>query len=189
MGSARRDDDAFSSERIRGTEFAHNGIGDLRDLGQAPFIHVAACEVSPTGPYDANAARAYRADILLRRGGFPHVHIHRGRNDDGPRCSEKRCRHEVVGDSVGHLGDDVRRCGRYDDAISLFGERDMVDGVRGVIEEPDGNFLMGQSSEGGGSYELRGMLGHEHLNPCALLLEDAYELACFVGGDAAGNTD
>ena len=95
MGSARRDDDAFPSERIRGAEFADDGVGDLRDLGQAPFINVAACEVSPTGPYDANAARAYRADILLRRGGFPHIHIHRGRNDDGPRCSEKRCRHEV----------------------------------------------------------------------------------------------
>ena len=81
-----------------------------------------------------DTALAQRGHVGLRRRRLPHAVVHSGCDHDESRRRKQRGGDEVIGDAVGHLGDDIGRRGRHDHQIGLLRKRDMVDGVRRVVK-------------------------------------------------------
>ena len=91
------------------------------------------------------------------------------------------------GVAVGHLGDDIGRRGRHDHQVGLLRQRDMVDGVRRVVEQTYSDRLARECTEGKRAHKLGGMLAHNDLDAGAALLQQAHDIARLIGGDPAGN--
>ena len=129
------DDDALARQVLRhGIEHLADGLDDVLGFAHAARVHVAAGKVATAGSHHVDAALAQRGHIGLRGRRLPHAIVHGRRDNDGPRCRKQRCGDEVIGDAVGHLGDDIGRRGRHDHQVGLLRQRDMVDGVRRVVE-------------------------------------------------------
>ena len=90
---------------------------------------------------------------------------------------------------MGHFGDDVGRGRGHENGIGLFGKRDMVNRVGGVVEQVDRNLLVRERSKGGGAHERSRVLGHADLDTHAGLLEKADNLTCLIRGDASRNAN
>ena len=134
-----------------------------------------------------DTALAQRGHVGLRRRRLPHAVVHSGCDHDGSRRRKQRGGDEVIGDAVGHLGDDIGRRGRHDHQIGLLRQRNVVDGVGGVVEQAHGNGLVGERTEGERAHKLGGMLAHNDLDARAALLQQAHDIARLIGGDPAGN--
>ena len=118
-----------------------------------------------------DAAVAQRDHVGLRRRRLPHAIVHSRRDHNGSRRGEQRGGNEVVGDAVGHLGDDVGRCGRHDHQVGLLSERNVMDGIGRIVEQSHRDRFIGERAEGERPHELRGMLAHDDLYACAALLQ------------------
>ena len=134
-----------------------------------------------------DAALAKRGHIGLRGRRLPHAIVHGRRNHDGLRRGKQRGGDEVIGDTVCHLGNDVGRRGRHDHQIGLLCQRNVVDGVGGVVEQAYGDRFVGERTEGERAHKLGGMLAHNDLDARATLLQQAHDIARLIGGDPAGN--
>ena len=129
------DDDALARQVLRhGVEHLTDSLDDVLGLAHAARVHVAARKVAAAGSHHVNAAVAQRGHVGLCGRCLPHAIVHGRCDHDGARRGKQRGGDEVVGDAVGHLGDDIGRRGRHDHQIGLLRKRDMVDGVRRVVE-------------------------------------------------------
>ena len=129
------DDDALARQVLRhGIEHPADSLDDVLGLAHAARVHVAAGKVAAAGPHHVDAAVAQRGHIGLRRRRLPHAIVHGRRDHDRSRRCQQRGGNKVIGDAVGHLGDDIGRRGRHDHQIGLLCQRNVVDGVRRVVE-------------------------------------------------------
>ena len=129
------DHDALARKILRcGVEHLADGLDDVLGLAHASRVHVAAGKVAAAGPHHMDATVAQRGHVGLRRRRFPHAIVHGRRDHNGSWRCQQRGGDEVVGDAVGHLGDDIGRRGRHDHQIGLLRQRNVVDGVGGVVE-------------------------------------------------------
>ena len=135
MRGAGSDDDALACQVLRhGFEHLTDSLDDVLGLAHASRVHVAAGKVAAAGSHNMDTALAQRGHVGLRRRRLPHAVVHSGCDHDGSRRRKQRGGNKVIGDAVGHLGDDIGRRGRHDHQIGLLRKRDMVDGVRRVVE-------------------------------------------------------
>ena len=188
MRGAGGNDDALARQvLLHGIEHLADGLDDVLGLAHASRVYVAAGKVAAAGPHHMDTAVAQRGHVGLRRRRLPHAVVHSGCDHDGSRRCQQRGGDEVVGDAVGHLGDDIGRRGRHDHQIGLLRQRNVVDGVGGVVEQAHGNGLVGERTEGERAHKLGGMLAHNDLDARAALLQQAHDIARLIGGDPAGN--
>ena len=117
-----------------GVQHLADGLDDVLGLAHASRVHVAAGKVAAAGSHHMDATVAQCGHIGLRRRRLPHAVVHSGCDHDGSRRGKQRGGDEVIGDSVGHLGDDIGRRGRHDHKIRLLCQRNVVDGVGGIVE-------------------------------------------------------
>ncbi len=180
--------DALTCQVLRrGVEHLTDSLYDVLGLAHAARVHVTAGKVAAAGSHHMDTALAQRGHVGLCRRRLPHAVVHSGCDHDGSRRRKQRGGDKVVGDAVGHLGDDIGGRGRYDHQIGLLRERNMVDGVGRVVEQAHGDGLVGERAEGERTHELRGMLAHNDLDACAALLQQAHDIARLIGGDPAGD--
>ena len=140
-------------------------------LGQTPRSHVPAGKVATIGTDDRVTACLESSDVRTRDLVVPHAGVH-GRRDDERHLGGK-CRggEQIIGNTLGNLGDDVCRGGGDEKEVRLLGERDVVDGVSRLVEELDRDLVSRKRAKSGGANELGGMLGHDDLDVLSRLLE------------------
>ena len=172
MRGAGGNHDALARQVLRhGIEHLADGLDDVLGLAHAPRVHVAAGKVATARSHHMDATVAQRGHIGLRRRRLPHAVVHGGGDHDGSRRGKQRGGDEVIGDTVGHLGDDIGRRGRHDHKIGLLRQRNVVDGVGGVVEKAHRDRLVGERAERERPHKLRGMLAHNDLDARAALLQ------------------
>ena len=101
---------------------------------------------------------------------------------------------EIVGQTVGKLRQQIRRCRgdhqqlvipRDGDVFNRAGER--FAGA-GLGEEAGDHFLTAESGEGERLDKFLRAAGHHHLDGVILVLQGANQLRCFIGGNAAAHS-
>ena len=167
-----------------------NGMQDILDqhifLRQTAAANILAGQHAALGGDHREAVAFQRGDIILRDGVFQHSGIHGWRNELGALCSQHCGGEHIIGDAVGHLGDDVGS-GRGDkDHIGFFCQRDVGDfkleiPVKGVHHA----FVAGEGLKGERSDELGGVPGHNDLHIGSQLAQCAGHIGHFIGGNAA----
>ena len=129
------DDDALARQVLRhGVEHLTDSLDDVLGLAHAPRVHVAAGKVAAAGSHHMDTVLAQRGHVGLRCRRLPHAVVHSGCDHDGSRRCQQRGGDEVIGDAVGHLGDNIGRRGRHDHQIGLLRQRNVVDGVGRIVE-------------------------------------------------------
>ena len=116
--------------------------------------------------------------------------MHIGRRRDGQRRGRRQGRsgQQIIGNAAGHLRHHVGRAGSDEEHVALLGQRNVVDGVARIVEQPHGHFLVGQRPESYRIHEMGAVLGHDHLHPHARLLQPAHDLAGLIGRNTSGHT-
>src|ERR1039458_3848528 len=205
-GASGGDEDGLAVKVLcgRGLQGGEHGLGDGVDVGEAAGAGHAAGEVAAAGFYDGDAAGLKYRDIRTCRRVVPHVHVHRGGDDDRSGGGKKHGGEEVVGEAVGHLGEDVGGGGRDDDRVGGLGLRDVLDlgcffGAPRIVETsgelallaPHGgdDFVAGERGEGKRLNELLGGAGHDDADVDFILLQEADEFSGLVGGDSAADSN
>ena len=137
---------------------------------------------------DAKAVAAQRFQVVLGDGVFVHVGVHRGGHQLFAAAGQHGGGEHVVGDAVGHLGDDVGR-GRSDHhKVGTLGERHMLDVVLEVaVEGVDHAAGVAQRLKGQWGDELGGVFGHDDLHVAVLFGQHAGDVGHLVGGNRAGD--
>ncbi len=129
MRRPRRDEDVLAGKRPRPrTEQRHGGIRDLDRLRHAAEASLAAFRHFAGIRSDReDAVGAQLRDIALGCRMLPHARVHGGRDQHRLVGREQHGRGEIVGEPVGHFGNQVggRRC--HHDQISVAREPDMTD--------------------------------------------------------------
>ena len=121
MRGAGGDYDALARKVLRrGVKHLTDSLDDVLGLAHTSRVHVAAGKVAAAGSHHMDATVAQCGHIGLRRRRLPHAVVHSGCDHDGSRRGKQRGGDEVIGDSVGHLGDDICRRGRHDHKIGLL---------------------------------------------------------------------
>ena len=129
------DHDSLARKVLRdGVQHLADGLDDVLGLVHASRVHVAAGKVAAAGSHHMDTTLAQRGHVGLRRRRLPHAVVHSGCDHDGSRRRKQRGGDEVIGDTVCHLGDDIGRRGRHDHQIGLLRQRNVVDGVGGIVE-------------------------------------------------------
>ena len=157
-------------------EHGKRTVHNCLDFGELALSGVTAGKVAGSGVDDLTAPRSEGRNVLLSGGRRPHPHIHRGSHDNGGIRRKQRRAHQVIGKAMGHFGDDVGRGRGHENGIGLFGKRDMVNRVGGVVEQVDRNLLVRERSKGGGAHERSRVLSHADLDTHAGLLEETDDL-------------
>ena len=125
---ARRDDDAASGEVSAGANSIECGRDDLLDRRELAGTRLAAGQPAALGAHEEVVAVLERLHVGDRGEVLPHVDVHGGRHDDGAGAREQRGAHGVIGDAVGHLGDDVGGGGAHERKVGPLGELDVGNG-------------------------------------------------------------
>ena len=188
LGGAGCHGDAQPGQVLR----AGNGVEDVLNedilLRQAAVAHILAGQHTALGRDDGEAVALQRGDVVLGDGVFQHPGVH-GRGDQLRAFGREDGRGQhVVGNAVGHLGDDVG-CGRCnEDDVGLFGQRDMSDLELEIpVEGVHHALVTGQGLKGDGSDELGGVFGHDDLHIGPQLAQCAGHIGHLIGGNAAGD--
>jgi hypothetical protein len=103
------------------------GLDDLGGFRKTAGALVPARKRAARRADDPRPARGDRLDVRLRGRMLPHVHVHRGRDDDRRARREQDGGEEVVGDPVCHLRDQVCGRGGEHDDVGRIGEADVTD--------------------------------------------------------------
>jgi hypothetical protein len=136
-------------------------------------------ELALLRPDQLDAALAEERGICLRRRVLPHAYVHGRGGKHGAADGEDRLRQDVVGESVGELGERVRRERGDDEQV----------GVREVRIEVARRLSAGERLERVRGHEALRVRGEQRRDLVAVLDEQPQELARLVGGDSAGHTE
>ena len=124
--------------------------------------------------------------IALHNGVCEHIHVHRGRNDNRAFHGEICCAEHIVGNSVSHLRDDIRRCGRNEHNVSLVSNRNVRYVEHEIAVEGVGHALVFcEGLEGDGIYKIGRVLCHNDVDVGMELNKAAREIRDFIRRDAA----
>jgi hypothetical protein len=136
------------------------------------------------------AVAAQRFDVLQRGGMLPHLAIH-GRGDQNRGAGgERDGREGIVGEAVGHGGEDVRGGGGDEEQIGLVGELDVA-GLPAFFfgKEIGDDRILAQRAQGERRDEFeRGFRQHTR-HAMAGLGELAGEVRRLVGRDGTGDAE
>ena len=129
-----------------------------------------------------------RSEVVLRDGVFQHPGVH-GRADQlGAPGRKHHGGEHIIGNAVGHFGNDVGRGRCHQNDIRLFGQRDMGDlELEIAVEGIHHALVAGQRFKDERGDEMGGVLGHNDLHVRPQLFECAGHICHFIGGNAAGN--
>jgi len=168
----------------------HDRVVDLQRFQHPSVADLAAGLVARRGAEDADAVGTELRDVAPRRRVRPHLHVHRGRDEERALAREAERREQVVGVAVRELREEVGRRGRDDDRVGAARDRDVVHRVgRAGGPQVGRDRPAGQRLERRRRHEARRRLGHHDVDGDARLHEQACELGGLVGGDAAGDAE
>ena len=126
---------------------------------------------------------------------FPHIDVHRWRNDDWGSCREIKRSEEIIGHALGKLCQNIGCGGDNEQRINGLRNSDVLDRRidvwlgTGIMVEHAGNDLFSRErGESEGPNELLRGARHNHLNADALVLQETNNLGRFVGGNTAANS-
>lgn len=121
-------------------------------------------------------------------GMLPHLGVHRRRHQDGRPRGEEGGREDLVGEPVSEAGEGGGGGRRHDHHLGPAAEVGMG-ADRRIREQPGQGMAAGDGSEGGGTDEGGGCLGHDDANLGPLLDEAARQVDGLVGGDSSGHAE
>ena len=188
LGGAGRHGDAQPDQVLR----AGNGVEDVLNedifLRQAAAAHIFAGQHTALGRDDGEAVTLQRGDVVLGDRVFQHPGVH-GRGDQLRAFGREDGRGQhVVGDAVGHLGDDIGRGRCNEDDVGLFGQCNMGDLELEIpVESVHHALVAGERFKRDGGDELGGVPGHDDLDVGPQLAQCAGDIRHFIGGNAAGD--
>ena len=167
---------------------AHQPIHNIQRFQHPPWAHIATGLAAGVGPEQRHTAALQCVGIGPGGRVAPHGLIH-------GRCQHHRCLRgqaqggeQIVRDTRGesrhHTG-----AGRGDqDHIGPFGQFDMPHGgLGGRVQQVGVHRVAGQRLKRQRLHERLGTGGHHHAHTGAAVLEPAYQVGAFIGGDAAGD--
>lgn len=106
------------------------GGEDFGWVGHAAWADGAAGLPAGVGADGGDAVGEELFEVALGGGVEPHGFVHGGGDEDaGGWCGEEEGGDEVVGEAVGHFGEDVGGGGCDKDEVGGLGEADVGDGV------------------------------------------------------------
>src|SRR5712691_3404098 len=132
---------------------------------------------------------------------IPHVDVHGRCDHDWSGGREIEGGEEVGGNALGKVRENVGGGGSHEESVNRLRDRDVLDSgvdVGGLLfsgrehagrEHSCNHFLAGERSEGERANELLGGAGHDDLHANAAVLQEPYNLGCFVSGDSAGDSE
>lgn len=188
-GAAGADDHVPSGEVGLAHSAGQHPAADLEDLarvGQPALAGVDAGEAADGGFDHHGAAAAQRRHVLLGGRVLPHLGVHGGGEDDRAAGGEQGVGEQVVGQSVGRLGEHVGGGRGDDDQVGVLADahvRDLVD----VVPDLGGDGVAGQGGPGGGAHEVQCGGGGDDPDIVPGLGESAQQLTGLVRGDAAAD--
>ena len=169
-----------------------DGVQDVLNehilLGQAAAAYILAGQQAALGGDDRKAVVLQRLEVVLGDGIFQHPGVH-GRGDQlGALGGQHHGGEHVVGNAVGHLGNDIGRGRGHEDDVGFLGQRDVGDfkleiAVKGVHHA----LVARQGLKGEGRDELGGVPGHDDFHVGPQLFECAGHVCHFIGGNAAAD--
>ena len=187
-GAARRHDDAppreVAGQRGGPLQEQPGQLGDLGGVRQPSGTGVLAGEAARRGVEHHSAAGAQQRDVGPRSRVFPHLRVHRGREQHRTSRGEQGRGEQVVGAAVRGPRQQVGRRRRDHDQVGLLAQLH-VRHRRDVGEDPGVHGLAGERLERGGADELQRRRGGQHPHGVPGLGEPPQQLAGLVGGDAA----
>ena len=117
-----------------------------------------------------------------------HAGVHGRAHHDGGLGSQEGGAQQVIGQAIGHFGQDVGRGRSHNESVGPVGQGNMLH-VEFLVAAPHGhshlvttNFF--KSKRG---HKLLGVLGHDHAHFAALLAQTADQIHSLIHGDTAGN--
>ena len=113
-------------------EDAEDGFDDGAVFGETAGADHATGKIAAVRGDDADVASGEDFKIGLGRGVVPHIDVHRRSNDDGRGGGEDHGGEEVVGEAVGHFGEDVGGGGGDDEGVGGLRSVDVLDCGEGV---------------------------------------------------------
>ena len=182
LRATRRHQHAQPAQRRLGdvrSEQLLDPCGDLLGLDHASEADLALGQLATGGADHVDTSRSERRDVGLRRGMLPHARVHGGRDEDGPTVGQGGLGQQVVGQTVCHPRQRVRRERRHDEQVR----------VRQVRIRIGRALAPGEREERLGRDESLGARGRhrEHVVPGAD--EQPNELARLVRRDTAGDPE
>ena len=189
FGRARGDEHALAGERFRREERL-DLRGNVTRLEHAAEADLAAGLVARRRAGDDDAVLAQAGNISLCRRVLPHLHVHGGRDEQRPAAREAQARQQVVGEAIGELGDEVRRCRGDRDELAVAREFDVAHGVADPrIPQIAPHRLAGKRLQSRRRDEARRRLRHRDPHVGSATHEQPRELGRLVGGDATGQPE
>ena len=192
-GTARGHEHADTVQLLAPLEQRRNALEDRLGLAHPPHPGLALGRIALLRADELDAPGPQRLDVRLRRRAPPHPWIHRRGRDHRPVEGERGLRQDVVGQSVGELGQRVRRERCHDQQVGLdevrvelarhLAPRERLEGLRRHerlrLRREDRRHLMPRAHEqarqltrlvGGNSpANAEKHLGHGHIVPSARL--------------------
>ena len=169
-----------------------NGVQDVLDehilLGQAAAAHILAGQHPALRGDDREAVVLQRSEVVLRDGVFQHPSVHGWDDQFGAPGRKHHGGEHIIGNAVGHFGNDVGRGRCHQNDIRLFGQRDVSDlELEIAVEGVHHALVAGQRLKDERGDEMGGVLSHNDLHVRPQLFECAGHICHFIGGNAAGN--
>ena len=131
-----------------------------------------------------------RIDVALSRGIFPHLPVHRRRNQQRAVARETQSREQVIGKTMRELGNKIRTCGRDQNRIRITREVDMRHAIgSGLVPKLGQHWLTGQCLQCRGADEFGGRTGHHRLNVDTGLHEKPRQLSGLICRHTAGQPE
>ncbi len=184
LGGPGGDERHFAFQVVARHGRALDGGGDGFGIGEPSRADHPASQVAALRLHNHVSALAQRRNIGLRGGVRPHVGVHGGRNHHRSGECQVEGGDEVVGQAVGHLGDQIRGGRRDHQQIVFLGDRDVFDGALDGEQVGEG-LLAGQRGEGQRLHELPRCGGHGGPHLVAALHQQPRQFRGLVGRDAA----
>ncbi len=188
MGRAGGDQGVATGQRPGLAKGRFNGLDDPRHLGQAPIAFLAAGEIAGPRPDLLDGTRRQDGQIGLGGRVGPHHHIHRGRHQDRLVGRQKQGRGQIVGQAMGHLGDQIGRRRRHHQEIGLAAGLDVTHPeIVGQREQILEHRLFGQRRQSQGRHELGAAFGQHAPHQNAPLPQTTDQIEAFIGRDTPGD--
>ena len=180
--SARTPASGRASRRQQRLDRGH----DLVRLGHAADPGLAAGHVARRRADLADAVGRELRDVAPGRRMLPHLRVHRRRDQHRLVGREQRGRGQIVGQAVGHLGDQIRGRRRDHHQIGLARQPDVAHlGLVGEREQVAEHLVAGQARDRERGHELGAGAGQDAAHRRAALAQPADQLEALVGRDAA----
>ncbi len=185
---------AVSSTRRPASSFGcrpgDDGVEDLLRLQHPALAGLAARLVAAAGAEHDDAVGDEPRDVALVGRVRPHLPVHRGRDEQRAVARERQRGQQIVGVTVGDLGEKVGRRRRDDDRVGAARQVDVAHpvvraGLPQIGEHrPAGERLQRQRRD-----EAAGGGRHADVHRDVRLDEEPRELGGLVRGDAAGQAE